>query len=250
MSKNVWEFLLKKMDDYRRKKDDRIQIIISHNRVLEVERIESKDFKEWWKISENEDFIILDKDYWKSAELMRALLEKKKKMPFWVFVLLIVWWIIFSIIILIITYKVIMSVIAPPVPVATENNQVIKTTPLVVNPVKQTEIITNSWSITNSWNIATAPIIDLEKQKLEDDYMALQLAYNEEIKKTCEIKEKIIEVPKEIFIEKKLTEKEKFLMNLWNEIFNKCDNLIKNNINDAETETCKNLYSKYILTIQ
>ena len=38
-------------------------ILISHNRILEVEEITTKEIKDGGKLNENENYKILDKDY-------------------------------------------------------------------------------------------------------------------------------------------------------------------------------------------
>jgi len=228
----VWQFLQKRIDTRQKVWKIKTNIIISHNRILEVEKIEDKEIKEGWKLNENENYRILDKDYWKSEELMRQLLEKKKKVPFWLFLLMIIFGGVVSIIIMIMTYNILMSYISPPVeapkknPIPLVQNE-IKVTPK--NEVKEEKVIIDE---------------NKEFEKIKHDYEALEIAYFEELEKTCENTEVIKEV------EKPLTQKEEFIMNLWKSILFKCDNLIKNSINDKETETCKNLYAKYILTIK
>ena len=84
-------------------------LIVSQNQIL-VRSITNEEVKKWWKLSEwesyrkNVSFRILDKDYWKSAELMRYILEdwdtKNNSIKFYIilwvlaFVLLATWFIV------------------------------------------------------------------------------------------------------------------------------------------------------------
>jgi len=212
-------------------------IIISHNRILEVEKIEEKEIKEGGKISENENYFILDKDYWKSEELMRALLEKKKKLPTWLLAIMVIFGAIMSIVIMVMTYNLIKSYVSPPV-VAPITKQI----PVIQKEIKVTPI--------NEEKQETIIIQNTEEfEKINADYLALQVEYKKLLDNPTINEIEVIKY-EEVVVLRDLSEKEEFIMSLWQNILNKCDKLIIKDIDNKGTLACKNLYAKYILNIK
>jgi len=94
-------------NEYIEVETDGINYVISHNQILTVPKITQKEIEKWGKFCEWLDFYtwetvkILDKDYGKSAELMRALLEEEQpKSRKWLYV--IIWTVIFIILIILV----------------------------------------------------------------------------------------------------------------------------------------------------
>lgn len=64
-------------------KENDLNFIISQNKVFSIDKIKDSEIKAGWKLSEgfifetSQTITILDKDYGKSAELMRSLLEEE-----------------------------------------------------------------------------------------------------------------------------------------------------------------------------
>lgn len=159
--------------------------IISHNNIIFVEEIEKSQIDNWGKYSfwENpmtgETVEILDKDYWKSSELMRALLENNswgpgpnlKK-------ILIVWAILISVIVIIFvlipTKKE--EKIIPKVENVYDQNK--STTTVVVDKIEKPITINNTWSITNTWIISEDQKIknEIEIQKKELESLKNEIA--------------------------------------------------------------------------
>lgn len=152
--------------------------IISHNNIIFVEEIEKAQIENWGKYSfwENpmtgETVEILDKDYWKSSELMRALLENWTT---WSSInmrkIIIVWAIVISVIVII--FALLPKSKEKEVP-KIENyiNQNTGTTTVVVDKIEKPIITNNTWSINNTWTISeeqkTKNEIEIQKKELEN----------------------------------------------------------------------------------
>jgi len=75
---------------------EEINIIISHNKIIIVDSFEKweKDswkFSTWYDNISERQYNIIDKDYWKSAELMRMLLEEQWSTS-WFMKKILIWW--------------------------------------------------------------------------------------------------------------------------------------------------------------
>lgn len=204
----------------------KISLIIDHCRVYEVEKIEKKEIKRGWKFSKNWLYEILDKDYGKSAELMRYVVEERKKMSMvWIIILCIVW-----ILFIILTIYIIYSIVATPTPtittptptktIQTENNPVIEnnnnnqktisTTPWETKKNNEPVVITQEEKQNNEpvvitqeekqvitttpWNNGTDPQLAISNyNELNAHYATLQDTYNQ-LEKNFEIMKYKLEV--------------------------------------------------------
>jgi len=230
MQDKLKNFILNKSSEPQIKQTN---LLISHNRVLEVEEITEKEIKAGWKLSENQNFKILDQDYWKSEELMRLLLEKKKRFPLWLLVILIIIASIFAITILkflfdFLTAEPVKEVITQPQPIIQTQAPVISKKRIEDTVEEKTPVIRQNTA---------------DFERLTQDYNDLQLVYKDLLKKGGEIKE--VEIIKEVEVERKFTQKENFIYNVGREVVKKCDIAIKEENEDAGT--CKDLYSKFLI---
>lgn len=241
-------FFLKKM------KNNIINYIIQHNRVVEVEKITDNDKKNgklshWINYTTWDEVYILDIDYGKSQELMRTLIEgtpHRRGM-----IIPIVLWVLFTFICIFFLSSFlwkkeeVKNPITTPAPSATvvnNNNE----QPLILRPEGEKIQVTSS--------------SDDDVKKIEDDYNSLLLSYNlllsenslnkeqkeitQEENKELKEKIKILEnenslIREELENTKKIdNSKNWFLLYLGEEIYKKCE-VEKNNY-------CKELYYRFI----
>lgn len=244
--------------------------IISHNEVIFVDSINSKEIKAGGKYSQgynhntNESVQILDKDYWKSAELMRALLEtdnntwlfKKWLIFFMIFISFIgIWIVIYSSITEEESSKPIIK--AEPIPI---NNRVSEFNSNIIEQKKEIIPITNQEKeiipITNQAIKNDNEILLLKKEfHIESLTLDLQRIMEEKnllTHENFELKDNIVK--KDILIKdleqkiKAYDEKandlsqEEFLKFLGQEIYERCEKSER----EGEKNSCKDLYYKFI----
>lgn len=236
---------------------------ISHNRIIFLDKPikrREKTHKNWkysyWKdYRSNLEIEILDRDYWKSAELIRLVLETKKKSK-----ALIILWIIFSFIIIIIVLVFVWNIVNKQATQQVENKPII--TPIIPpnqgtpqeTQIKNIDNVTNNDIIIdenkNKNDLTNNQMLALEYQAEE---MSLQI--NLLMKKNeflqSELNEKTLLITqKDELINKKSNEIEEisqklknltsndFILYLGNKIADECE---KNSNN-----YCKDLYFNYI----
>lgn len=253
MQEKVSNYILEKAKS--KKNSNKKNILISHNRVLEVQEITNKEIKDGWKLSENENYRILDKDYWKSEELMRLLLEKKKRLPMWLLAILVVIASIFALLVLNVLYKM-LTAEAPvkqtiPTPI-TQPTTPVKTIELKTEEEKENEIeiekINDNYSdlqIAYNWVNEEYEILQNKYFNLEADFNVVSEKYEEVSEEKQKIDKKLLDCENE---EKNIvfnSDKEAFIFYLWQSILKKCDEAIKNE--NWQFEACKTLYSNYLL---
>lgn len=241
-----------------------ISLEISHNRIIFLDKPikrREKTHKNWkysyWKdYRSNLEVEILDRDYWKSAELMRLVMETKKK-KIWLLIL----WIFFAFILVFVIIIIIANTLGAKTTTPT-------TTP-IITPITQTTAPISQINPTPWRNIDiktnTGTIVDENKNKndltnnqmLALEYQAQEAALqiNLLMKKNeflqSELNEKtLIITQKDELINKKaleideLTAKLKnltandFILYLGNKIASECE---KN-----QNNYCKELYFNYI----
>lgn len=246
--------------------DNRVNLIIDHCRVFQVDNISRREIKHWGKLSKNNEYIILDKDYGKSKELMRYVLEERKKISIaWIIIIWLVWVIMIVITILIITkafwwdskpntwvipWAGNSKSITPPIaPVIVKSSTWFTTPPApVLEPTLGQVPVYSSWAE----DIRDNPdYIELNSQFLslqdtvktmDKDYQILQFKYD-----TCNKTTTSIPAPaecKNTIVEKELTQDEKFQMELWRKVYNRCNAAIK--LNNESAQLCKDIYAEFL----
>ena len=249
-----------------KKKIVEYNIIISHNQVMVVDNIDKEEIKKWGKYSTWFDYKndlkinILDKDFWKSAELMRALLEEPvESWGLKRIIVVIIWLIVFLFSIIVIYYifntkenknisPIVNENIKPKInnkgpldnKVELESKPAPKTTPMLVAPnVKLKTNIVNDDTIrlNNSLELARLEF-SYEKEKLVFKLNECNLkkeVYENKISK-LEEKNKICERP----IQK--IDTDSFLYFLGDNVYKGCKKLEK----QWKKNTCKDLYYNFI----
>lgn len=262
--------------------------IISHNVVLFVNAITKKEINAWWKYNfwqnhkTGETVQILDKDYWKSAELMRSLVEEDYDIPLWkkILVFSIIFFVL--IIVVIIVYSIFIPDEKPTIPTKNvtqqiipwiNNNQPKVETPITPAPTNFNNTATwttQTWQILQTTNATTVfqdSQLSIEIMKKDYEIQSLTLEYErltkennllieENTKITNQNKEKdlIISQNKILIedLEKKLKEftnipknlsQEAFIINLGTQIYNKCE---KWDLSEVEKVNCKELYFNFV----
>lgn len=238
-------------------------LIIDHNRVFKVENITKKEIKQWGKLSKSRDwqYIILDKDYWKSPELMRYVVEEIKPVWFGIYILI---WFLGIIFVWITIFLITLFFDNWSKKIVPENNIISippTTKPIIIKENSNTwniqPIPTNNLPVinSNSWVVDirdNADYIELNTQffalqdqikVMEKDAWILQYKFENCSKNNTPT----IVTPecKNSVIEKELTEIEKFHIKLWKQIAEKCDLAIKTN--SVDSWLCKDIYSNFLI---
>lgn len=248
--------------------------IISQNKVLFVPKITNNEIKSggkycfWQDYNTGNTVQILDKDYGKSAELMRSLLETDSYTPFWkkALIFLILWVIIFWVWSMIFSFSWSEE----------KKNEIIKVLPNIGDKVKiikdetilqkekEKEIIVNTkWPLDENIKIQNNKINNLKKDfEIESLKIEIQRIIDEKnllTHKNFELWEKIAEknnniklLTQEIIIYKeklrKYTEKpqnltqEAFLLHLGNIVYDGCEKAEL----EGDKNKCKDIYFKFI----
>ena len=256
--------------------------IISQNRVLFVDKITNKDIKNGGKFSKWENYMtgesvqILDKDYGKSAELMRALLETENATPLWkkALILLILWGIIFAV------WVVLFSVIPSWEKEVKKENTIIEnngatqvgdesslikwtlTAPKI--EIEEPEIEeTKNWPMQSFRASESIEVIQAENEietlkqnyemeKLKIELQKLMKEKNEEVHKNFELQTEI-EEKNEIIVnleqkvkilesKPKNLSQEAFLLHLGNVVYERCEKAEAR----GEKNGCKDIYYNFI----
>ena len=237
-------------------------IIIDHCRTYVVENISRREIKHWGKLSRGKDYIILDKDYGKSAELARYVMEERKKMSIMWYVVLFLAGLAF----LWFTAWIIMNAFTtkPTVTPTNSTNNIITPTPAKPIIVKDNSTgattQTNIEVKTNTWIIV--PIPDIQDIRDNEEYIMLNEQFfalqdtNKELSKNLEIVNYKYDMcsrwqvawpsctPTTIEVEKKLNSIEQFQLELWKKIKTKCDIAITQKNENAQM--CKDIYAEFI----
>lgn len=230
--------------------------IISHNKLIFVDKIESKEIRAGGKYSygvnyeTGETAQVLDKDYWKSAELMRSLVEEENYTPLWkklLFLLIItgavgfVWFIAYMLI-------------------PTAEKPVVNKTPLsqkieIIPKLEQKETINNN--ISNPVIQKDSLSVEILKRDYDIESMGLEInrimeekniLISENFELTGLIEEKDIKIKN---LEEKLLiysqkpkdlTQEAFLMHLGTLVYERCE---KTEL-ETENNNCKELYYNYV----
>lgn len=244
-----------------------LSLEISHNRIIFLDKpIKNKEktHKNWkynyWKdYRTGLEVEILDRDFWKSAELMRLVLETKKKSKA-LLILWVIFWFIFIFIFLIIVWNFLNKKETAPV-----------TTPIISPVITQPQVQPQAQNIEVKQNIDNTGALDIiedenknktnwdanNNQMLALDYQAQQLTLELNLahkkiqllqaelderawilaQKQQELNEKGLKIAELNSKLQNLTSNE-FLLFLGNKIAQECE---KN-----QNDYCKELYFKYI----
>lgn len=235
---------------------------VSHNRIIFLDKpIKNKEklHKNWkyiyWKdYRSNLEVEILDKDYWKSAELIRLVLETRKKNK-----LLIIAWIILSLIMFWILASVVSSFIKPKEETKKIEPIISTQAPIFTPSEDLPKSIDNNENINIIENENKNKIVSDETniQLAKLDYQAVELSLqiwllnkqNEILQAELNEKTLLIE-KKDNLINKQsleLADKEEKIKNLTsNEFILFIGNKIIQECEKNKNEYCKELYFKYL----
>ena len=269
-----------KIDEIKKdeiKKDDEIiekdiNIIIQKNNAIFVDKISKRDKKIWGKIAYWYDFLtdksicIIDQDYWRSKELIRALLEDDveewstfKKILYSLMILIV------AVIVVALLYFIWVKIFDSK----TETNIPIKTN---IPIIQENKIQNIPWSINNTWtwniNNFDNNINLSKKQEIKTETKVENINYElETIKMKCEFEKQTILMEKNECLTRnnnftfELTElkeknknlsleieqnkeklknlsKEDFFYYLGHKVFEECEN--------KKSEYCKTLYYEFL----
>jgi len=239
------------------KTGDTYYFLISHNEIIEVDNITDKDIKDGGKYSTWENYItwdkfeILDKDYWKSPELMRMLLAPKiKKTNFIKYI--IVWGVTLLIFILTVvvfsynsnTAKITNNTWIINKEVIPKHSEVIPIKKEVV-PIKENIQNKDSWFIGFSQPLKSKDQINFEKtaKMWEIDRLILENTKlrEENTKLTIENTKLKENIQSQNIVNKDLT-LEAFKMYLGNIVYKQCEKTWQEGL----INKCKDLYYKYV----
>lgn len=163
---------------YIQNENTSLSMEISHNRIIFLDKPikrREKTHKNWkysyWKdYRSNFEVEILDRDYWKSAELMRQVLENKKK-SIWLLILWLVSWLVIIFIVLAIVSNLLNSNTIKNQNVNNENKTPIITAPIIENPIENIPIEENK----NIDNFENNLIVEENKNKNDFDLQNAEL---------------------------------------------------------------------------
>lgn len=242
----------KKEEDNIKITESSINYIITQNQIITVPKISKTDIKnggkfaQWIDAHTSRQINILDKDYWKSSELMRALIEEDEvKNNKWLFIII---WIILFISILVWIAFIWNSWDIKKVDVKKENEYIKNVSDPLKEEIKKIEIKEDIPKVNiekvennNIWDFRS----EFELEKLQIQYWQLiEENNNLLVDNNILIEEnKILKEKVENYENKaKNITSEAFLLHLGQMVYNKCetaeDEGIKNN--------CKDLYFNYV----
>ena len=232
--------------------------LLEHGKVIVVDKIDKKEenhksglFYSGIDYKTNDTINVLNKDAWKSAELIRIVMQKKNKMPLWLLITLLITWIITTIIVLVIVANVLGNITwqvkTPELKTTNTSSSIVVTdiekTP-IVNDEKKENINENESEILYSWY--TQPEYNFDK--LQADYtiqeLTLELQKKDKIINDLELEKEKIKNDKNILLAenenlKSILEdykKKKIFYDLGKQLDSICDT------NENIKPICKDLY--------